>query len=262
MAERGFGVAGALDHWIVRVLAQEAERLGFASFWINDTPEGNSLAGLAVAAAATTAIRLGSGVIPIDRRPSEEIAREVANLELPVERLLIGIGSGGLHTRPVEAVADAVRRLREQGRFAIAVGALGPRMVALGAREADAVLLNWITPQTAAQDAERIGKLASEGREGRRHAGTIAYVRTALPEAVKRLEIEASRYESYPSYAAHFKRMGVTAMATTATGEPAEIQQRLGAFDRALDEVVVRAVTPSDEADAYLRLMRAAAPGR
>jgi len=47
---RGFGVAGALDHEIIKELAPAAERSGFATFWANDTPNGDGLASLRAAA--------------------------------------------------------------------------------------------------------------------------------------------------------------------------------------------------------------------
>src|SRR5689334_20672605 len=60
--ERGFGVAGALPHDIIRTLAPAAEAAGYGAFWVNDTPQGDGLAALAVAAAVTKTIRLGVGV--------------------------------------------------------------------------------------------------------------------------------------------------------------------------------------------------------
>src|SRR4051794_10637052 len=108
---RGFGVAGALDHEIVKGLALAAEAAGFSTFWANDTPSGDGLAALAVAAAKTRAIRLGVGVIPIDRKSARLIIDQVKRLKLPEERLTIGIGSGGLFKGSLNAVGDAAREL-------------------------------------------------------------------------------------------------------------------------------------------------------
>ncbi|MDQ3227794.1 MAG: LLM class flavin-dependent oxidoreductase, partial [Chloroflexota bacterium] len=91
---RGFGVAGALPLEIVRVLASAAEAAGYHTFWVNDTPQGDGLAALRAAADVTSDIRLGVGVIPLDRQPADVIARRVYELDLPQERLLVGIGSG------------------------------------------------------------------------------------------------------------------------------------------------------------------------
>ena len=35
---RGFGVAGALPHDVIRTLASAAEAAGYHTFWVNDTP--------------------------------------------------------------------------------------------------------------------------------------------------------------------------------------------------------------------------------
>jgi hypothetical protein len=51
--QRGFGVAGALDHTVIRAVAPEVERLGYATFWTNDTPKGDGLAALLAAAEVT-----------------------------------------------------------------------------------------------------------------------------------------------------------------------------------------------------------------
>src|SRR5690606_4627397 len=97
---RGFGIAAAVDHEIMKQVAKAAEEAGFSSFWVNDTPGNDGLAGLAAAASVTNSIQLGVGVIPLERRPAAEIASDVKRLNLPQDRLLLGIGSssrkGGL----------------------------------------------------------------------------------------------------------------------------------------------------------------------
>lgn len=44
MTALSFGIAGAVEHATVRALAPELERLGFHALWVNDTPQGDSLA--------------------------------------------------------------------------------------------------------------------------------------------------------------------------------------------------------------------------
>ena len=91
---RGFGVAGALPHDVIRTLAAAAEAAGYHTFWVNDTPHGDGLASLRAAAEVTSEILLGVGVIPLDRQPADVIARRVDELGLPQQRLIVGIGSG------------------------------------------------------------------------------------------------------------------------------------------------------------------------
>ena len=77
---RGFGVAGALPHDVIRALAAAAEAAGYHTFWVNDTPHGDGLASLRAAAEVTSEILLGVGVIPLDRQPADVIARRVDEL--------------------------------------------------------------------------------------------------------------------------------------------------------------------------------------
>ena len=254
-AKRGFGVAGALDHAIVGPLAAEVERLGYATFWTNDTPFGDGLAGLAVAAANTSRIRLAVGVIPVDRSPAERIIGRVAELGLPIDRLLVGIGAGGTKVGSLEMVRNAAVTLRA-AELKTAIAALGPRMVALTGEVADAALFNWQTPAAAADMA------AIVARSGDRDVEPIGYVRVGFgPGSAQRLVEEADRYAAIPAYAAHFARYGVKAIDTCVQGDDhATIDRGLSAFDDSLSEVVARAITGEETLEAYLALARAAAP--
>lgn len=258
---RGFGIAGALDHEIAAELAAAAEKAGYQTFWANDTPGGDGLATLVAAAARTSRIGLGVGVIPIDRMPAERIANHAAELRLPLDRLILGIGSGGLKAGARDAVEQAAIELRRATRARVVVGALGPRMCEVGGRAADGVLLNWLTAgylPTLAAIARDEAK-----RHGRAEPWIAAYVRVALDgPALERLRAEADRYATYPQYAAHFERMGVRAIETCAYGSPAQIQVGLGAFPTQADEVVVRAIAADETLGAYLDVLRAAAPGQ
>lgn len=254
---RGFGVAGALDHGIAAELAVAAERAGYATFWVNDTPGGDGLASLAAAAAATTNIALGIGVIPVDRQPGEAIAGRVVDLKLPQERLWLGIGSGGLTNGARAAVRSAARTLRQKLTARVVIGALGPKMTGLGGQVADGVLLNWLTPSYL----PRLAYIARSAAPAGSPVPWIgAYVRVALAgPAESRLVEESARYASYPQYAAHFARMGVSAIETTVAGDAESIRDRLHLFAGA-DEIVVRAIAADETLTSYLALLEAAAP--
>lgn len=258
-ASYGFGVAGGLAPEVVRALAQEVEARGFTTFWANDTPSGDGLATLAEAAAVTESIRLGVGVLPLDRQPPERIAARVRELVLPADRLTLGLGAGAakggldLVRKGATAVKDAIGAR-------VVVGALGPRITELAGEIVDGVLLNWLTPG----QAERSGVLAREAARaaGRTEPWLYGYVRTALGAAARtRLEGEATRYEGFPAYAAHFHRMGVRAVDTTvAADSPPALRDSLAPFHAILDETVIRAITADDTIDAYLELLRAVVP--
>ncbi|MDR5698719.1 LLM class oxidoreductase [Agromyces aerolatus] len=224
------GIHGRTPADAVRALAPRLERLGFATLWINDVPGGDSLAGLRVAAEATTALGLATGVIPLDRRP-------VGDLDLsglPADRTTLGIGSGGAR-RPLGLIEGGLAELRERTKARLVVGALGPRMRRLAAERADGVLLNWLSPAAAAE----------ADRELRRDAGehavrSILYVRTIADESARpALEREAASYGAIPAYAANFARLGITPLEATLDGP-----ERLAGFE-VVDELVLRAITPT-----------------
>jgi hypothetical protein len=123
---RGFGVAGALPPDLINTLAVAAEQAGYDSFWVNDTPAADSLERLAGAVAVMRRTTLGTGVIPLDRRPAEEIVARVRVLALSAERVIVGVGSGGMAGGLTRVVA-ALPGLAELG-LPIVVGTLGPKM--------------------------------------------------------------------------------------------------------------------------------------
>jgi alkanesulfonate monooxygenase SsuD/methylene tetrahydromethanopterin reductase-like flavin-dependent oxidoreductase (luciferase family) len=263
MSDRGFGIAGGLDPAIVRAIASEAEARGYATFWANDTPTGEGLATLAEAAAVTERIRLGVGVLPLDRQPPEQILRRIEELRLPVERLTLGVGSGGAKG---QAALDVVRAgcaaLVGATAADVVVGALGPKMTALAGEASDGALLSWLIPAQAQQSAALVRSAAQAA--GRPVPRVCSYFRVALgPKALPRLRAEAERYAGFPAYAAHFRRMGVQAIDTCVFGEdPAAVRAGLARFDTALDETVVRAIVAGETAEAYLALLRAVDPAQ
>ena len=251
------GVAGALGPALIARLAPEIEAAGFHALWVNDTAGGDAIAALAAAARVTDRLVLAPGVVPVDRRPADGIAREVLATDLPQERLVIGIGSGAARHGALARVSEAVTSLRAQLDARVIVGALGPRMRRLGAEHADGVLLNWVTPAVAAAQA---AALRDPG------AYVAAYVRTAVDDsaggaALARLAEETARYAAYPNYAANFARLGIDAADTTFAGGEA-LREGLPAYREAVDEVVLRAITPDDTAEAYLDFIARTAPAR
>jgi alkanesulfonate monooxygenase SsuD/methylene tetrahydromethanopterin reductase-like flavin-dependent oxidoreductase (luciferase family) len=257
---RGFGVAATVDHDVVRQVAREAEALGYTSFWANDTPGGDGLAALAAAAEVTRRVRLGVGVIPLDRRPAEHIADDVVRLDLPQERLLLGVGSGG-DPKGLALVRHGVAGLHERLSAQVVISALGPNMCRLAGEVAEGVLFNWVTPVFAEHSGAWVTDAAAAANRPR--PSLMAYVRAALqPRAEARLEQEAGRYASFPKYAAHFERMGTSARDTCVAGpDAATLQAGIAAHERILDETVVRAITADDSAASILELLRACAPG-
>ena len=68
---------------------------------------------------------------------------------LPVDRLIVGIGSGATHTGSLALMTEETEILKAMFPGKVVIGALGPKMLAVGASVGDGVLLNWLTPAWA-----------------------------------------------------------------------------------------------------------------
>lgn len=243
------GVAGALGPGILGPLAAVVERAGLHTLWLNDTADGDSLAGLAAAAEQTSTLVLATGVVPVDRRPAAEIADAVRTLSLPAERLVLGIGSGGRRAGALDAVRSAARFLRDDTGARVMIGALGPRMRRLAAEESDGVLLNWLTPGAAGEQASAL--------HGRRPGTHVAlYARTALdPDALAARDEQARLYAGIPAYAANFSRLGFDATDTLLPRGDEPLREGVAAYVRAVDEIVLRAITARPTLDDNVRFV-------
>ena len=258
MVERSIGVRGSLPTEVVTELAVAAESAGLHALWLNVTPRSEALAKAAAAQAATERLRIGLGVVPIDREPAGDVAVEAVRLGLDPARVLLGIGSGGA-AHPVELVRAGIGVLRERCELPIAVGALGPRMRRLATELGDAVVYNWLTPEAArAVAADAVRDAADAGRPRPR---TVLYLRTIVdPAARGALAEEAARYESFGGYAAHFERSGYRALdASLAAVDGLGVPDGIAPYDDDVDEIVIRAITTDDSAASIRRVIEATA---
>jgi alkanesulfonate monooxygenase SsuD/methylene tetrahydromethanopterin reductase-like flavin-dependent oxidoreductase (luciferase family) len=253
---KGFAVFAGVSPEIIRASAREAEALGYGSFWVNHPGPVDGLGSLAHAAAETRRLDLGVGVIPLHTRGPESIADGVRQHALAPTRLLLGVGSP--NPEALKRVRDGVAALRATLSTRIIVAALGPKMCRLAGEVADGVLFNWLTPEYARRSADlvRAGAVAAKRATPRLYA----YVRLALgPAATERLADEGGRYDAIPAYHAHFVRMGVKPVDTAIAATSADgIKRALAAWDGAVDEVVLRAITAKDTVEDHLTLVRAA----
>nr|WP_154923930.1 LLM class flavin-dependent oxidoreductase [Microbacterium testaceum] len=247
------GLAGSLGPEAIAGIAPAVESAGFHTLWVNDTPDGDALAALAAASRVTERLHLATGVVPVDRRPTQEIAADVVSLGLPLDRLTLGIGSGASKEGALARVRNAIEVLHGEGMPRVLVGALGPKMRRTGAESAEGVLLNWVPPTEAHAQAGALHVIAPG-------AHVAVYVRTAIVSAARaRLDAETARYASFPNYAANFERMGVDAADTTIR-DVTELGDALVAYTAAADEVVLRAIVPEDTVEAYVDFARRTAP--
>lgn len=255
---RGFALFAGSTPDIIRASAREAEALGYSSFWVNHPGSFDGLTALALGARETTRIELGIGVIPLHTRGPESIVEGVRATALPLDRLLLGVGSP--NPKSLSRVRDGVAALRAQLKTRLVVAALGPKMCRLAGEIADGVLFNWLTPEHARRSAAWVREGATA--VGRKPPTLFAYVRLALGgKACEKLADEGGRYASIPAYGAHFDRMGVKPVETGIAAQKAsEIPTALGKWQGVVDEVVLRAITGEDTVEENLALLRAARP--
>lgn len=251
---RGFGITANTDTTVAANIARLVEEWGYSTIWTNDSVTSGD--GIEVAAAmgkATSSIRIGIGVIPIDARPPALLALLVKETEIPFDRMVVGIGAG-FSERPVAAVRAAVAELRRLlGAGAkIGVAAMGPKMCAAGGQIADLVLLNWMTPDRIRWARQIINRAGSPE--------VAAYIRSALgPNAAEVIAQEAGRYSMLPHYRRHFEAMGIQpGDVGIAIEDPSFAGDLLRPYEEVLDEAVVRALSGSPEE--ALEIARIAAP--
>jgi alkanesulfonate monooxygenase SsuD/methylene tetrahydromethanopterin reductase-like flavin-dependent oxidoreductase (luciferase family) len=244
---------------LLPALAEQVEKNGYRSLWVNHPPNEDGLGCLAAMASATTRITLGTAVVPISAVPPDAILRRIDETGLPAERLRLGIGSGS-GERPLERMTEAVAYLRERTPAEIVVGALGPRMRELGATLADGVLLNTVTPDLARAAAAEI---RAQARAASRPApGVYVNVMAGIGAAqIAELEASAAFLRQLPAYAAHFRRAGIDPEQTSITASrPGDLPRLLEPWRDTVDEVVLVPVR-ANEAGPARDLVNAAIAG-
>ncbi len=254
----GFALFAGTAPAVIRASAQEAEGLGYGSFWVNHPGLTDGLVALGLAATETRRIELGIGVIPLHTRGPDSIVQGVRAGGLPLDRLLLGVGSP--NPGALGRVRAGIAALRSQLPARLIVAALGPQMCRLAGEVADGVLFNWLTPEYARRSAEWVR--AGAAAAGRQPPKLFAYLRVAMGAAAcEKLLEEGARYAGIPAYANHFARMGVKPEdRAIAAPSPDAIPPALGQWQGAVDEVVIRAITEKDTVQENVALLRAARP--
>ena len=183
-------------------LGRFIEAHGYAHLFVPDvrartatiTSGRDAFVSLAAVFEATTELRAGVGVAAVVFHEPDALARVAGSLtEQSDGRFTLGIGvshreAAGADYPPsplaeMRRWASEMRRYSRGGGlgfgagFPVLVGALGPKMVALGATDADGVVLNWLTPEHARRD-RRAGPSGCPGRLGADHRAVRADVAT------------------------------------------------------------------------------------
>ena len=212
-------------------LGKFAENHGYSSIYLpetgNRTPDGG-LSGrspwisLAAMFAETEHVGGAVGVAAAPFRSLPHLALSAATLQEQSEgRFSLGIGVSHREaadrlgvpfpTSPLRWTEVACDELMGQARFGVTfgkgfpvlVGALGPKMVELGAARSDGLVLNWLTPQHAQETVELARNV---GQANGRTPYTVLYVRLSPDEA---LHTDAVNYDAMANYHHHFVRQGL-----------------------------------------------------
>lgn len=283
-------------------LARTGESSGYRAVFLPEIAGRDAFAALAGLAGETTALLLGTGIVPMTSRVPRVTAMGAATVhERSGGRAILGLGTGPAGRGALDALAAQVAELRtllEDGGLSLAlpsplpiwISAIGPRSVELAGRIADGVLLNWCTPERVAEARDAVREAAeAAGRDP--DAVTIAvYIRGSLGDdraaALAALGEAAGEYASFPAYARQFEAMGLGAESEIAVAahqagdpdgvpgalvrevclplDPGEARARLDAYREAGADlpVVYPVATRHDPVGSVEATLRTVAPGR
>lgn len=232
------------------VAAAELEELGFSTIWLTGGPlEG--LGRIADVVRATSRVRVGTGIISVDRFPAADVAALYADLESSHPGRFV-VGLGGAHgPRPLRTLATYLDALDSVPVPARVLAALGPRMLEFARHNAAGALPVLVTP---GYTAEARGLLGDDT--------TLAVEQLVVldddPARARDIASGPLRFlGTLPAYQANFRRMGfsdeeITKLADRFVdelitwGPPATAAARVAEHTRAgADHVVVGVTTES-----------------
>jgi alkanesulfonate monooxygenase SsuD/methylene tetrahydromethanopterin reductase-like flavin-dependent oxidoreductase (luciferase family) len=211
-----------------------AEDYGYGEVFLPDGARGgmvdgagrltgrDAFAGFAAMFAATPSVRgtLGVAALPMHHRLVLPIMASTL-YEMSEGRFSLGLGVShpeqtarfgvSFPDKQIDYMRSWVRDLKARsadgmtsgGGWAVLIAALGPRMVQLGAEEADGLILNWLTPENAATSVDRVREVAPDGSSPR----VALYLRLMTPAVARD---DAVRYDAMANYHRNFVAQGIT----------------------------------------------------
>ncbi|MCU1696898.1 MAG: hypothetical protein JWR34_2961 [Mycobacterium sp.] len=169
----GFTSAPPID--LQRTAVGRLERAGFRTVWTNEVIGGkDALVQLAVLLAATERMAFGTGIANIWARQPQTMHAAAAMLAQAYPgRLVLGLGvgfpeqaasAGHEFGRPLATMRDYLRRMDDQTwppaadvAYPRIVGAMGPKLLALGGEHADGAMPAGLPPAFTAQARQALG---------------------------------------------------------------------------------------------------------
>ncbi|MFG1644588.1 TIGR03620 family F420-dependent LLM class oxidoreductase [Amycolatopsis sp. NPDC049252] len=182
--------------------AAELEELGYAAVWLPGGQASN-LPLIADVIHGTATIPVASGILPVDRVPSADVARAYA--DLPAGRFVVGLG-GAHGPRPFATLNDYLDELDDTvPASARILSALGPKMLQLARDRASGAYPFLVTTDYVASAREILGT-------GKQLVVLLNVVAETDPAAARERAREGSlRFlAGMPGYANNFRRMGFT----------------------------------------------------
>ena len=220
-------------------LVRRAEAAGYDDLWTGETAGPDGFTPLALAAAWTDRMRLGTGVVnPFTRGPSVLAQHAAALQDASSGRFCLGIGSssnviverwnGVAFEKPLSKVREAVELLRPVlaggrglGGFKletppatpppIYIAALRDRMLALGGEIGDGTFVNFLPLSGLAHVAEqiRVGERRAEKVEGCSDVVCRFFcVPQSAEEGIGFARFLFAAYGTVPVYEAFFRSLG------------------------------------------------------
>jgi probable F420-dependent oxidoreductase len=171
----------------------EAADLGYTDLWSAESGGADAFTPLALAAAWTPTLRLGTAIIPVYTRGAHTLASQIASLcQAAPGRFAVGIGASSNviverwndipFEKPYQRVRDTIRFLRAalqgekvdeeyetfrvrgfrlliklQEQPPILVAALRPQMLRLAGREGDGAIINWLSANDVGTVVPHVG---------------------------------------------------------------------------------------------------------
>jgi probable F420-dependent oxidoreductase len=217
---------------------EEAADLGYTDLWSAESGGADAFTPLALAAAWTPSLRLGTAIIPVYTRGPHTLASQVASLcQAAPGRFAVGLGASSnviverwndiTFEKPYQRVRDTIRFLRaalrgekideEYETFRvrgfrllikvaeqppILVAALRPGMLRLAGREGDGAIINWLS----ADDVRTVVPHVGEGKE---IVARLFVLPTEDRDLVRMVGSRAiAQYLNVPVYAAFHEWLG------------------------------------------------------
>jgi probable F420-dependent oxidoreductase len=200
LGARGAVLSPADDGFAAR--AGELEQLGYATIWLTGGPM-TALSQISDAVAATSTATIATGIIPVDRFGSADVAALYSELETSAPGRFV-VGLGGAHgpdpMTTLHAYLDRLDGVVPPSRRIMA--ALGPKMLHVSRERAGGALPVLITPEYTARARTELGP-----------DGTLAVEQLVVletdPERARSLARGPLGFlGQVPAYRSSFRRMG------------------------------------------------------